>query len=217
MGRDNHPRERQARKLARKKARRGAYERILIVCEGEKTEPLYFEEIRREYRIHTANVRVLPSEAGTSPMQVVEFAKKVFFDEGKKFEKIYAVFDRDDHLKFHEAVDFARSLDGKLRTDEKGRVAFIALPSIPCFELWFLLHYREVNHDLHRTRVMQELKRFLPAYEKGQLGHFAITREALPTAYRNAELLAREKERQGRDFPSTDVPVLVRLLTTLRE
>jgi hypothetical protein len=217
MGRENHPRERQARKLARKKARRGAYERILIVCEGEKTEPLYFEEIRREYRIHTANVRVLPSEAGTSPMQVVEFAKKVFFDEGKKFEKIYAVFDRDDHLKFHEAVDLARSLDGKLRTDEKGRVAFFALPSIPCFELWFLLHYREVNHDLHRTRVMQELKRFLPAYEKGQLGHFAITREALPTAYRNAELLAREKERQGRDFPSTDVPVLVRLLTTIRE
>lgn len=217
MGRDNHPRERQARKLARKKAQRGAYERILIVCEGEKTEPLYFEEIRREYRIHTANVRVLPSEAGTSPMQVVEFAKKVFFDEGKKFEKIYAVFDRDDHLRFHEAVDLARSLDGKLRTDEKERVAFLALPSIPCFELWFLLHYREVSHDIHRTSVMQELKRYLPGYEKGQLGHFAITRDALPTAYRNAELLAREKERQGRDFPSTDIPVLVRLLTTLKE
>ena len=96
-------------------------------------------------------------------------------------------------------------------------MSFLALPSIPCFELWFLLHYREVNHDLPRTSVMLELKRFLPTYEKGQLGLFATTREILRIAYRNAELLAREKERQGRDFPSTDVPVLVRLLTTLKE
>jgi len=61
MGRDNHPRERQAQKLARKKASRGRYPRVLIVCEGKKTEPNYFEEIRREFRLHTANVRVLPS------------------------------------------------------------------------------------------------------------------------------------------------------------
>lgn len=216
MGRDNHPRERQARKLARKKARRGAYERILIVCEGKKTEPLYFDEIRREYRLHTANVRVLHSESGTCPRQIVEFARDVFLAGGRKYEKIYAVFDRDDHLRFHEAVDLARSLDGKLWNDEKGRVVFAAIPSIPCFELWFLLHCREVTHDIHRADVMRELKRYLPDYEKGQGGYFAKTRVDLPTAYRNAELLAREKERQGREFPSTDVPVLVRLLTTFK-
>jgi len=74
------------------------YPRILIVCEGEKTEPNYFEEIRREYRIHTANVRVLPSEAGTNPMQIVQFAEDTFRKSGKAFDKVFAVFDRDDHL-----------------------------------------------------------------------------------------------------------------------
>lgn len=216
MGRDNHPRERQARKLERKKALRGVYERILIVCEGEKTERLYFEEIRREYRLHTANVCVLHSEAGTCPRQIVEFAQSVFQSGGRKFEKIFAVFDRDEHPRFHEAVDLARSLDGKLRSDEKGPVLFAAIPSIPCFELWFLLHYREVTHDIHRTDVIRELKGYLPAYEKGQGGYFAKTRGDLPTAYRNAELLAVEKMRQGKEFPSTDIPALVRLLTTLK-
>lgn len=216
MGRDNHPRQRQARKIARKKARRGAYERILIVCEGEKTEPFYFEEIRREYRLHTANVRVLPSEAGTCPRHVVESAQRVFLEAEKQFEKVFAVFDRDDHERFQEALDLARSLDGKLRNDEKKRVTFVALPSFPCFELWFLLHYREITHDIPRTEVVRELKRFLPDYDKGHDGYFAKTQGNLPAAYRNAELLAREKERQGNDFPSTDVPLLVRLLTTLR-
>lgn len=216
MGRDNHPRERQARKLARKKARRGAYERILVVCEGEKTEREYFEEVRRWYRLHTANVRVLPSEVGTCPRHVVEFAQTVFLDGGRKFEKVFAVVDRDEHRRFNEALDIARTLDGRLRNDEKKPVTFVILPSIPCFELWFLLHYREISHDIHRTEVIRELKRYLPGYEKGQGGYFAKTRDQLPTAYRNAELLAREKERQGNDFPSTDVPVLVRLLTTLK-
>ncbi|OPY61749.1 MAG: hypothetical protein A4E57_04133 [Syntrophorhabdaceae bacterium PtaU1.Bin034] len=31
-----------ARDLARKKATRAPYERVLIVCEGRKTEPYYF-------------------------------------------------------------------------------------------------------------------------------------------------------------------------------
>ena len=201
MGRDNHPRERQARKLARKKALRGVYERILIVCEGKKTEPLYFEEIRREYRLHTANVCVLHGEAGTCPRQIVEFAQSVFESGGRKFEKIFAVFDRDEHMRFHEAVELARSLDGKLRSDEKGRVVFAAIPSIPCFELWFLLHYREVTHDIHRADVIRELKGYLPGYEKGQGGCFAKTRADLPTAYRNVELLAVEKCAKERSSP----------------
>ena len=41
VGRDNHPRERQARQLARKKSKRLTYDRIPIVSEGEKNaDPL---------------------------------------------------------------------------------------------------------------------------------------------------------------------------------
>jgi FMN phosphatase YigB (HAD superfamily) len=56
MGRDNHPRERQARQLARKQGLREPFDRVLIVCEGSKTEPLYFQELRAYYRLNTAHV-----------------------------------------------------------------------------------------------------------------------------------------------------------------
>ena len=77
MGRDNSPKERQSQQLERKQARRASHDRILIVSEGSKTEPLYFSEIRTAYRLHTANVEVRPSELGTAPIQVVQYALQV--------------------------------------------------------------------------------------------------------------------------------------------
>ena len=106
MARDNSPQERQRQQLERKLARRASYDRILIVSEGSKTEPNYFGEIRQAYRLHTANVEVRPSELGTAPIQVVQYAKELFeFGDKHKniqpraFEQVYAVFDRDDHSK----------------------------------------------------------------------------------------------------------------------
>ena len=104
MGRDYSPKERQRKQLERKAARRAPYDRVLIVSEGSKTEPHYLKEIRAEYRLHTANVEVQPSELGTAPIQVVKYAHQLF-EEGNRhkhiprraFERVYAVFDRDDH------------------------------------------------------------------------------------------------------------------------
>ena len=55
MARDNSPKVRQREQLKRKQNQRASYERILIVSEGSKTEPLYFNEIRCEYRLHSAS------------------------------------------------------------------------------------------------------------------------------------------------------------------
>ena len=78
MARDNSPWERQKKQLQRKQGRRASYDRILIVSEGRKTEPLYFSEIRAAYRLHTANVEVWPSERGTAPITGVRFNSQVF-------------------------------------------------------------------------------------------------------------------------------------------
>lgn len=122
MARDNSPKQRQQRQLERKQNRRASYDRILIVSEGSKTEPNYFREIRTIYRLHTANVEVRPSELGTAPIQVVQYAKELF-EKGDRhkdiqpraFEKVCAVFDRDDHDSYFDALRLAESLDGKLR------------------------------------------------------------------------------------------------------
>jgi len=126
MSRDNSPWERQRIQLERKLNRRASYDRILIVSEGSKTEPNYFREIRGTNRLHTANVEVQPSELGTSSIQVVRYAKELF-EKGDRhkhiqpraFEQVYAVFDRDDHASYFDALNLATSLDGKLRNDNK--------------------------------------------------------------------------------------------------
>ncbi len=126
MGRDNSPKERQQKQLARKQGRRASYDRILIVSEGSKTEPNYFSEIRAAYRLHTANVEVQPSQLGTAPLQVVQYAKELFEHgdrhkgiQRRAFEQVYAVFDRDDHDSYAEALRLAGSLDRKLKNDAK--------------------------------------------------------------------------------------------------
>lgn len=223
MGRDNQPKERQRQQLERKRGRRARYDRILIVSEGSKTEPLYFKEIRAAHHLHTANVEVQPSELGTQPIQVVQYARALFQkgDERKgilpkAFEQVYAVFDRDDHHSYLGALQLAESLNGKLRNDDKQVVTFRAIASVPSFELWLLLHFEDIQAPLHRDEVNQRLKQYLPAYEKGAGNAFAITREHLEVATQRAERLAARFSAYTDPEPYTAIVELVTLLTTLR-
>lgn len=223
MGKDNQPKVRQAAQLARKAGQRAGYDRILIVSEGSKTEPHYLGEIRAEYRLHTANVQVQPGLFGTTPVQVVEYAEHLFAngDELRNvqplaFEQIYAVFDRDDHATYHNALTQAAALDGKLRNDLKQPVRFEAIASVPCFELWLLLHFEDVFAPLHRTEVYQRLHQHLPGYDKGQAGYYAQTHQYLDVATQRAEHQAKLTTAHNGIEPYTDLHRLVRLLTTLK-
>ena len=223
MGRDNQPKARQAAKLARKRAQRSPYERILIVSEGSKTEPHYFREIRAHYRLNTANVQVHPSAIGTQPLQVVEFAEELFLrgDEPKRiqaraFEQVYALFDRDEHATYSNALMKATALDGKLRNDLGRPIKFKAIASVPCFELWLLLHFADVLAPIHRDEVYERLRTFLFGYDKGQAGHFERTRPHLEAAMARATHLAGIHTAHEGVEPFTDLHTLVRLLTTLK-
>lgn len=223
MGRDNSPKERQRQQLERKQGRRASYDRILIVSEGSKTEPNYFSEIRAAHRLHTANVEVHPSELGTAPIQVVQYAQALF-ERGDRhknvqpraFERVYAVFDRDDHESYFNALRLAESLDGKLKNDAKQFIRFQAVASVPSFELWLLLHFEDIQHPLHRDEVMQRLRHHIPGYEKGARRAFATTQEHLTIATRRAEILAGRFTADSAPEPYTAIVELVKLLTTLR-
>ncbi len=223
MARDNSPKVRQKKQLERKQGRRASYDRILIVSEGSKTEPNYFREIRAAYHLHTANVEVRASELGTAPIQVVQYAQYLF-EHGDRhrniperaFEKVYAVFDRDDHESYHEALKLAASLDGKLRNDASQPVAFQAIASVPSFEIWLLLHFEDVQAPLQRDEAMRRLKLYISGYDKGAGNSFAITREQLPIAIQRAERLAARFTAQTDPNPFTSIVELVKLLTALR-
>lgn len=223
MGQDNQPKKRQASQMARKQGRRASYDRILIVSEGSKTEPYYFGEIRTYYKLHTANVQVQPSAWGTQPLQVVEFAEQLFLDgdaskgiQPRAFEQVYAVFDRDDHPTYHAALAKAAALQSKLRNDLGTHVKFEAIASVPCFELWLLLHFEEVTAPLHRTELYQRLRHHLPNYTKGQAGNFAATHTQLDLATQRAAHLAGQYAAHDGTQPFTGVHRLVNLLVALR-
>lgn len=223
MARDNSPKERQRKQLERKRNQRASYDRILIVSEGSKTEPNYFKEIRAVHRLHTANVEVWSSELGTSPIQVVEYAKELF-EKGSRhkhiqpraFEQVYAVFDRDDHASYFDALKLAASLNKKLKNDNKKPAIFKAIASAPCFELWLLLHYEDIQASLHRDEVIRRLKRHFPGYEKGAEKMFAETRPHMDVAMQRAERLAARFTAYNEPEPFTAVAELVSLLTNLR-
>ena len=224
MPRDNSPRDRQRKQLERKLGRRASYDRILIVSEGSKTEPNYFSEIRTAYRLHTANVEVRPSQQGTAPIQVVQYAKELFEngDQHKKiqrraFEQVYTVFDRDDHASYFDALRLAESLNGKLKNDAKQFIRFKAIASVPSFELWLLLHFEDIQAPIHRDEVMRRLKLHIPDYEKGAGRAFATTRDRLEIATQRAEALANRFTADTAPEPFTAIVDLVRLLTTLRD
>ncbi len=83
----------QARELARKKAKRERYAKVLIVCEGEKTEPNYFNELKDHLVINSANV-VITGSCGSSPISVVEHALHQYRlekDAGDPFDKVFCV------------------------------------------------------------------------------------------------------------------------------
>lgn len=222
MARDNSPKERQQKQLERKKGRRASHDRILIVSEGSKTEPNYFREIRAAYRLHTANIEVRPSALGTTPIQVVQYARDLFEQgdrhkniQSRAFEKVYAVFDRDDHATYFDALRLAESLAGTLKNDAKKFVDFEAVASVPSFELWLLLHYQDIQAPLHRDEVMGRLKIHIPAYDKGARGTFETTRELLAIAAERAQALGGRFNAYTAPEPYTAVDKLVSLLTTL--
>jgi RloB-like protein len=160
---------------------------------------------------------------GTAPIQVVRYAHQLF-GEGdlhkgirpKSFDQVYAVFDRDDHDSYFNALNLAKSLDGKLRNDDRQPVSFKAFASIPSFELWLLLHYEDIQAPIHRDEVMARLKQHIPGYAKGTGGTFATTRERLETAKLRAKALAAKFDAYSAPEPFTALHELVTLLTTLR-
>jgi hypothetical protein len=223
MGRDNSPKERQRQQLERKKqGRRTGCDRVLIVSEGSKTEPLYFDEIRVNLRLPAANIAVWPSNLGTEPIQVVQYAKDLFENGDahkgiapRAFEQVYAVFDRDSHRTYFDALRLAESLDRKLKNDVKQPITFKAIASIPNFELWLLLHYEDIQAPIHRDEAMNRLKQHIPSYEKGAGGAYTTTCGRLEVAKQRAQVLAARFNAYTDPNPFTALHDLVALLTKL--
>ncbi len=226
MGKDGQPKHRQAaRELLRRKAQRQSAERLLIVCEGSKTEPLYLGEIRQQLRLPSANVQVQPAAYGTEPLRIVEYAEHLFAEgqralgiHARSFDRVVVAFDRDEHNTYHAALQRVAALNGRLENDERVKVPFEAVVSVPCFELWLLLHFEDVFAPLHRDEALARLRAHVAGYAKGQGSHWPVTRDRLEvaTARANALVAAGHTADDGTQ-PYTNMHELVHRLLHLKD
>ncbi len=208
-------RSRSSRDLRREKPKRAAHDRVLIVCEGSKTEPNYLDEIRQAARISSVDVHVIPSALGTEPKQVVESAEAEF-KRTKGYEKVYAVFDRDQHLTYIAALDMAEARDKKWKNDEGVAATFEAIVTVPSFELWLLLHFENIQAFMPRDQALARVKTHIAGYEKGNKDTYAKTVASIQTAIdRGTALKANNSRRPGTDA-YTDMHDLVAVLRGLK-
>ena len=190
---------------------------MLIVCEGRKTEPAYFAGIRKTFRLSNANVAVLPSEYGTDPMSVVTYAEHEY-ERNKDYDRVYCVFDRNGHGNFDDAVNRIS------RSPLSRRGVLLGAISIPCFEVWLLLHFVYYTAPFNATgnrsacdRVIAAVRRHVPGYRKGFAGIYVHLEERLERAIEHGQRLMSENQHSGSDNPSTQVHRLVSYLRDLRK
>jgi len=221
MGTDDLFHKRNARRAEshrRKIAKRAPYERILIVCEGEKTEPLYFHRLRRKFGLNPVNMVIADKKSGLDPKRLVDYALDLF-KKDPTFNHVYCVFDRDKHTTYAAALNKIR--DTRLR----GGAKIHAIASVPCFEIWILLHFCYTTRSFEAAGnvsncalVVAELRKKgrIPGYDKGAADVFNLLTGMLDTALVNAKRLAKFHTNSETDNPSTQVHELVEYLQSLQ-
>lgn len=209
---------RDAANFARKGPSRKGKDRILIVCEGAETEPNYFEALRVDLGVRSADVRICGKECGTDPMSVVQYALELF-KEDPTFDKIFCVFDKEGtperELKYKQACNI---LDNKKL--KKCEISYIR--SVPSFEYWYILHFRYTCAPFVAERnkscgdvVVSTLKKEIPNYDKSDRKIFELLKPKLETAKSNAMKAIAAAEANQTDNPMTEAHLLVAALEAL--
>jgi hypothetical protein len=203
-------------KLIRPNNSRQAKFEIIIVCEGKRTEPEYFNAFKKELR--KSLVKVTPIGGCGVPPSVVERAIQMKQEKSlearrsrdsfdKNFE-VWAVFDRDAH-------------PGNQVTDAMTMAARNGINvaySNPCFEVWGLMHFSIYNKPGHHHGTQADLKRVLTGYchQNNPVMDLSLLMPRYFDAVKNAELALLRRSEEGREMgdPSTGVHVLTERIRT---
>ena len=102
---------------------------FLIVCEGEKTEPNYFRAFPKKAGRLVFDIEL--EGGGISTLKVVEKAIDLRNASSQKYDRVWAVFDRDSF----KASSFNSAI---LKAKASG---IECAWSNEAFELWYLLHF----------------------------------------------------------------------------
>jgi hypothetical protein len=123
---------------------------FLIICEGEKTEPNYFKGLKNDLPVGTLVIADMTIKGtGRNTESLVDFTLKYRERSTQKFDRTWAVFDRDSFTEeqFNNAIIKA----------EANQIS--CAWSNEAFELWFLLHFQFVDNGMSRRDYQAYLER----------------------------------------------------------
>ena len=179
------------------------FRRYYVLCEGNNTEPEYFQNLVDYFQ--SAQVEIILFQAAGAPQTILAKAEEIKKRKGKKHEfesgdEVWAVFDRDCHEMYAKA---------RLECKQKGiNVAY----SDPCFELWLILHFQPHHAPDDRKKIQKTYESLDPSYKSsgGKRCNFNLLADKVKEAEENARRLmsARMQEGAPDGCPSTSVHLL---------
>lgn len=136
------------RTLKRASSLRTVKQTFLIVCEGEVTEPEYFNS----FRLTSANVKAIGKGMNTISLVKEAIAiRDIEKRRNRNYDQCWVVFDKDDFTAsdFNAAIQMAQAN------------GFHVAYSNQAFEFWFLLHFNLYQGAIHRNRYAEMLTHLL--------------------------------------------------------
>lgn len=199
---------------------------FLIVTEGKVSEIQYFDSIIREFGINTTDVILTPSK-GTAPINVVQKVEEII-KESKDGElaEVFCVFDRDKHDSYCQALHRVEKLSKLYR---KKCDSIQAIPSIPCFEYWYLLHVQYSRQSFSNSpspckdliKVLKENQPFKTYAKKNKAKFYTQLAGLRENAIKNAKQVIVDatgvNETLYYEDPSTRVYLIVEALQKIAQ
>ncbi len=152
--------------------------RILILCEGKQTEPLYFNALMQEKRVNGVAIGT-----GRNALSLVKYAKEQRGEGATQYAEVWCVFDRDEFP--------AEQFDNAIHSAEGHEFLRVAW-SNEAFELWYVLHFEYLNSSTGRQYYLARLKALLGDYRKAQPNMYTLLKARMETAQSHAQKLVAE-------------------------
>jgi hypothetical protein len=182
---------------ARRPPTRTPLTRILVVCGGEKTEPVYFQGLKRLRRLPSVQIDVTNHRGDPDRVVAHAVAKRATGD----FDQVWCVLDVDE-FRFNRAVPAADRDDIRLAI------------SNPCFEVWLLLHHADATRAFTNAKaVVRELRKHVKGYDKTRLRFEQDFAPGVDVAVRRGQAITDGGNALGRN-PSTSVWRLVQKIVS---
>jgi len=134
--------------------------KIYVFLEGKNSEPGYLETYSRLYPGVLAGLELKRAQGvpATLVSKAVELKKTIsrrsYIEQNGKNDEIWVVCDRDAHPNYHQSIAQAHSQGIKVAA------------SNPCFELWLILHFKEVDAALNHHEIQSLCQKEVPGYQK---------------------------------------------------